>query len=343
MSARARRVGLPSPRHVVVDGSNLATEGRAVPSFDALREAVDAFRAENPGVIVTVVVDASFVHRVDASERSAVEAAEASGEVVSPPAGAIGRGDGFLLQIADRTGATVLSNDSFQEFHDQHEWLFEPGRLVGGKPVAGVGWIFSLRSPVREAKTRRARPAGRTADAQAVVRQAIVEATQDALEPGSPRARARRRRRRGPPPGAVNDPDPFLMFVANHPLGSEFVGHVERFTSHGAFVSADAVSCYVPLSGLGHPPPRRARDVLRRGDLHSFVVQAIDAPRRGIEVALPEHARIAGQPCEETVEAEVKVAAPKKRVSKAQAPPAKTAGAKRSPARRRSRPASRAG
>ena len=75
MSARARRVGLPSPRHVVVDGSNLATEGRAVPSFDALREAVDAFRAENPGVIVTVVVDASFVHRVDASERSAVEAA----------------------------------------------------------------------------------------------------------------------------------------------------------------------------------------------------------------------------------------------------------------------------
>ena len=76
-------------------------------------------------------------------------------EVVSPPAGAVGRGDGFLLQIADRTGATVVSNDSFQEFHAEYEWLFEPGRLIGGKPVPGVGWIFSLRRPVRGIVSRK--------------------------------------------------------------------------------------------------------------------------------------------------------------------------------------------
>nr|MBA2327151.1 hypothetical protein [Actinomycetota bacterium] len=47
-------------RHVVVDGSNLATEGRTLPSLAQLNEAVDALRAEHPGATVTVVVDASF-------------------------------------------------------------------------------------------------------------------------------------------------------------------------------------------------------------------------------------------------------------------------------------------
>src|ERR671923_84413 len=62
---------------------------------------------------------------------------------ISTSVGAVGRGDGFLLQIADRASATVLSNDSFQEFHGQYDWLFDEGRLIGGTPVAGVGWIFS--------------------------------------------------------------------------------------------------------------------------------------------------------------------------------------------------------
>src|SRR5208283_2722106 len=73
---------------------------------------------------------------------------------ISPPAGAIGRGDAFVLRIAERTGATVLSNDSFQEFHGEHPWLFDEGRLIGGKPVPGVGWIFTPRSPVRGVKSR---------------------------------------------------------------------------------------------------------------------------------------------------------------------------------------------
>src|SRR6476661_11042930 len=118
--------------HFVIDGSNLATEGRTEPSLAQLREAVDAFRGEHPGSVVTVVVDASFEHRIDPQERPAFSKAEVANEVVSPPAGAVGRGDGFLLQIANRTDATVVSNDSFQEFHAEYEWLFEPGRLIGG-------------------------------------------------------------------------------------------------------------------------------------------------------------------------------------------------------------------
>ncbi len=98
----------------------------------------------------------SFEHRIDPSERAELEEAELNGELVSPPAGAVGRGDAFVLRIAERTGAIVLSNDSFQEFHGEHPWLFDRGRLVGGKPVPGVGWIFTPRLPVRGPKSRQA-------------------------------------------------------------------------------------------------------------------------------------------------------------------------------------------
>ena len=37
--------------------------------------------------------------------------------------------------IADKVNATIVSNDSYQEFHDQYSWLFDNGRLIGGKPV----------------------------------------------------------------------------------------------------------------------------------------------------------------------------------------------------------------
>ena len=148
----------PAPnRRIVVDGSNLATEGRTLPSLAQLEEAIQAFMEEFPGfrnADVIVVVDASFGHRIDESERAAFEEALAHGELVTPPAGAIGRGDAFILRIAEKAGALVLSNDSFQEFHAERPWLFETGRLIGGKPIPGVGWIFTPRTPVRGAVSR---------------------------------------------------------------------------------------------------------------------------------------------------------------------------------------------
>ena len=141
---------------LVVDGSNIATEGRSVPSLQQLDEAVTAFIAERPHDVVIVVVDATFGHRIDPSELPRFEEAVLDGELVTPPAGAIGRGDAFILQIADRAGANVFSNDSFQEFHGTYDWLFEPGRLVGGKPVPPIGWVFIDRTPVRGPTSRRA-------------------------------------------------------------------------------------------------------------------------------------------------------------------------------------------
>jgi hypothetical protein len=330
--------------HVVVDGSNIATEGRSTPSLAQLDEAVREFRSEHPDAEITVVVDATFGHRIDPSERAAFDEAQAHGEAVSPPAGAIGRGDAFLLRIADRSGATVLSNDSFQEFHGEYEWLFTKGRLIGGKPVPGVGWIFTPRNPVRgpksresvrEARRSRVRVGSKEASrpmpvpkappprpssgrGKSAVSDAIAAATEEAVSPKPSGSSRRRRRRGGPPAEAVNDPLAFIQFIAEHPLGSQVEGDVESFASHGAFVSVGGARCYIPLSAMGEPPPRAAREALERGSRRIFVLQALDAQRRGIELALPGFEHVSGRPQQETVEAEIAVTTAKK--SGAEAP-----------------------
>ena len=305
------------PEHFVIDGSNLATEGRTEPSLAQLHEAIEAIKAEHPEAILTIVVDASFEHRIDRSEAKAFDRIKLAGDFVSPPAGAVGRGDGFLLQIAHRTGATVLSNDSFQEFHGEHEWLFDTGRLIGGKPVPGVGWIFSIRRPVRGVASRNAvavkKKDGDAADGKArrEVKQAIAEATADVMEPEASRSKRRRSRRGQQPAEPINDPGTFLKFVIDHRPGAEVEGTIETFASHGAFVLVGDVRCYAPLVGLGNPPPTRARDVLAQGEVWTFVVQAIDAPRRGIELSLPEFAVPAAAPSDETVAAETTTRKPR--------------------------------
>src|SRR5688500_16476689 len=149
-------------KHLVVDGSNIATEGRTMPSLAQLDEAVRAFITERPHDIYTVVVDATFEHRIDASERKLYDEALSNNELIVTPAGTIGRGDRFILEVADRAGATVLSNDSFQEFHGEYKWLFDTGRLIGGRPVPGVGWVFVERTPVRGPRSRQSTRAART-------------------------------------------------------------------------------------------------------------------------------------------------------------------------------------
>ena len=153
--ARSSSSSLPRP-HFVVDGSNIATEGRSLPSLKQLNEAVLAFMEERPDVLITVVVDATFGHRIEKKEVKEFDAAVANNELVTPPAGAVGRGDAFVLSIAHKAKASILSNDSFQEFHGDYDWLFDQGRLIGGKPVPHVGWVFVERTPVRGPRSRQA-------------------------------------------------------------------------------------------------------------------------------------------------------------------------------------------
>jgi Histone H1-like nucleoprotein HC2/S1 RNA binding domain/Zc3h12a-like Ribonuclease NYN domain len=175
---------------VVVDGSNIATEGRSLPSLAQLDEAVRALQAEHPDALTTVVVDATFGHRIADDEKDAYEEAVLAGELVTPPAGAIGRGDAFVLTIANRAGATVFSNDSFQEFHGEYSWLFDEGRLIGGKPVPGVGWVFVLRAPVRGPISRRSQREAKDRGPRTAVRKASASAGKAVKAPAAKATRA---------------------------------------------------------------------------------------------------------------------------------------------------------
>ena len=155
-----------------------------------------AFTEEFPDATVTVVVDATFGHRIDKKELAEFDAAVAHNELVAPPAGAIGRGDAFVLSIANKVGARILSNDSFQEFHGDYPWLFDEGRLIGGKPVPFVGWVFVERLPVKGPVSRKAtRAVARWRPRRARPRQVAPHGEQGgvAADAGADRAAARRR------------------------------------------------------------------------------------------------------------------------------------------------------
>ncbi len=267
--------------HVVVDGSNLATEGRTEPSLRQLNEAVLAFMKEFPGTKVTVVVDATFGHRIDRRERAEFDEAINNNELVAPPAGAVGRGDGFVLTIADKVKASVLSNDSYQEFHDQYKWLFDEGRLIGGKPVPNVGWVFIRRLPVRK-------QAGR--ESSATLRRAKLARTSMRPMPvpksPPPKASVAKLNTQKSQPPKLNELTPFLNFVEKNPIGTKVKGAVDSYASHGVYVKIGEVSGYLPMRMMANPIPRSAREHVKLGAVLSLVVVGYTPSRRSVELAV---------------------------------------------------------
>ena len=303
--AKAKVGARTTPNHVVVDGSNLATEGRSTPSLVQLNEAVLAFMQEFPKTQVTVVVDASFGHRIDKKEASEFSEAIANGELVTPPAGAVGRGDGFVLMIADKVNATIVSNDSYQEFHDQYTWLFDIGRLIGGKPVPHVGWVFVDRLPVRvksESSPQRgvpnktvpiprpaARSTGRAAErpsARPAPRPTTRPPTRPIPRPPSRQLPRPTATRANASPSAVNTVEQYEAFVAKFPVGTKVKGVVESFASHGAYVRIGEVAGYLPIRLMAAPAPRTPREHVKIGEPLSLVVSDFTQSRRSIEVSL---------------------------------------------------------
>ena len=307
--AKAKVGARTTPNHVVVDGSNLATEGRSTPSLVQLNEAVLAFMQEFPKTQVTVVVDASFGHRIDKKEASEFSEAIANGELVTPPAGAVGRGDGFVLMIADKVNATIVSNDSYQEFPDQYPWLFDIGRLIGGKPVPHVGWVFVDRLPVRvksESSPQRgvpnktvpiprpisrpaARSTGRAAErpsARPAPRPTTRPPTRPIPRPPSRQLPRPTATRANASPSAVNTVEQYEAFVAKFPVGTKVKGVVESFASHGAYVRIGEVAGYLPIRLMAAPAPRTPREHVKIGEPLSLVVSDFTQSRRSIEVSL---------------------------------------------------------
>ena len=237
-----------------------------------------ALMDENKGVKVSVVVDATFGHRIAKKEVAEFEKAIENNELVAPPAGAVGRGDAFILAIADKANASILSNDSFQEFHGKYKWLFDEGRLIGGKPVPLVGWVFVERLPVRGPTSRRSVKTGK------VVKKEAAPASAAASKP-MPIPKA-------PPPSAkqkmANELMPFLQFVEKHPVGTKVKGVVDSYAANGIIVKIGDISGYVPLRNMANPIPRSARDLFQIGDNAAFTVVGYTPSRRSVDLGVPD-------------------------------------------------------
>ena len=300
------------PKHVVIDGSNLATEGRTQPSLAQLNEAVLAFMREFPSTKVTVVVDATFGYRIDKKEVAEFDAAIDNNELVTPPAGAVGRGDGFVLTIAEKVGASVVSNDSYQEFQGDFPWLFDDGRLIGGKPVPHVGWVFIDRQPVRPTGRSAAKKSSRRATAPMPVPTApppgarlVAKAARKSVEPAKKGAAdAVKPARKSAEPArkaaadavkpaartssrsALNDQAVFDAFVSSHEPGDRVRGTVAEYAAHGVYVTVGKIRAYLPLARMADPAPRSARHHVKIGDALSLVVDGFAPERRGVDVGV---------------------------------------------------------
>ena len=324
-----------------------------MPSLKQLNEAVLAYMAENPDALITVVVDASFGHRIDPKEVAEFDSAVSNNEIVAPPAGAIGRGDAFVLSIANKVDATILSNDSYQEFHGTYKWLFDEGRLVGGKPVPHIGWVFVNRLPVRGPTSRKSVSEAKRGGRAPKVKAASPEASQPmpvpaAPPPGAILHKAGRGRDEAKPAAAAkaahpvksgdtgkhaemkSEPTPkstgtndllaFLTFVEHHQPGSSVNAIVESYSSHGAYVRIGEVKGYVPLSLMADPAPRSAREFMKVGESVTLVVESFAPARRSIDLAIPTMATIKSPPPEVVVEAKPKRGAKKVAAKQAAVP-----------------------
>lgn len=337
-------------KHIIVDGSNIATEGRSEPSLAQLDEAVQALMAEYKGAKVTVIVDATFGHRIAKKERAEFDTAIANNELVAPPAGAVGRGDAFILAIADKANASILSNDSYQEFHGKYKWLFDEGRLIGGKPVPLVGWVFVERLPVRGPTSRRSVRSGTMVKKELKAspeaskpmpvpkapppnaRLKTAGATKAAAEKRAPRVAPEKSR---PAPAMANEVVPYLEFVEKHPVGTKVKAVVRTYAANGVTVSIGDVAGYVPLRNMAQPIPRSARDIFSIGDAVTLTVVGYTPARRSVDLGVPEVvASMLKVPAKPAAPAR-KAAAPAKKAEKAAAKPvAKAVATAKAPAKK---------
>jgi hypothetical protein len=335
-------------KHIIVDGSNIATEGRTEPSLAQLDEAVTALMAEYKGSKVTVIVDATFGHRIAKKERAEFESAIANNELVAPPAGAVGRGDAFILAIADKANAAILSNDSYQEFHGKYKWLFDEGRLIGGKPVPLVGWVFVERLPVRGPTSRQSIRTGKVVKKQQAASPeaskpmpvpkapppnarlkaqpaAKQEPTKQNPEKRAKKKRAKEKKALAKPAVMANDVVPYLEFVEKHPVGTKVKAVVQSYAANGVSVTIGNVAGYVPLRNMASPIPRSARDVFKIGDAATLTVVGYTPARRSVDLGVPDV--VAPLVANSSSKASAKPAAKKVAPAK-KAPPAKKPVAK---------------
>lgn len=139
---------------MIVDASNVARSPGAAPDVQKLAKCREELMLNFPDASIVLVADASLPRLVEQDSRDSDKALMkqmiSDDRLTIVPPGTPGKADSFILRLAKSSSGVVISNDSYREFHDDHPWLFEEGRLLGHTYVPTIGWQFSLRFPVRK-------------------------------------------------------------------------------------------------------------------------------------------------------------------------------------------------
>jgi hypothetical protein len=171
--------------------------------------------------------------------------------------------------------------------------LFNSGRLIGGKPVPNVGWVFIERLPVRPSAAKSVKKASREANRPMPVPKAPPPASKlPAPKPQAPAAKPQAAKTPAPKLSAkpkaatINELSPFLEFVEKYPVGSKVKGVVDQYSAHGVYVKIGDVRGYLPLRLMATPAPRSAREHVKIGQQVNLSVDSFVASRRSIDVAI---------------------------------------------------------
>lgn len=138
---------------IFVDASNVARSPGAAPDIKKLATCREELILKFPNASIVLIADASLPRLVEQdsgeTDKALLKKMISGDELTIVPPGTPGKADSFILRLAQGSSGLVISNDSYREFHADHPWLFEEGRLLGHTYVPAIGWQFSLRFPVR--------------------------------------------------------------------------------------------------------------------------------------------------------------------------------------------------
>lgn len=153
---------------IVVDGTNLACEGRpgGRPSIAQLVDQLDCLCNESGNARIQVFLDRSTRHRIDESENALfLSLLEHGHRQVNVSEVASGHpADEAILQLASDEGAVVVSNDNFTDYQGFHPWLLDADRRLGASQ-GSPRWEFMPRTAPLQAsrplrRTERKSPRG---------------------------------------------------------------------------------------------------------------------------------------------------------------------------------------
>ena len=122
----------------VVDGSNVAyleLSQNNKPQIENLQKV--SKKLESEGYKAIVIIDASLQHEVDDPEL--LDELEDTGFLHQAPAGT--DADYFIVETADRKNGIIVSNDTYEEYEEDYDWL--PRRRVPLMIVEGEVELYT--------------------------------------------------------------------------------------------------------------------------------------------------------------------------------------------------------